>query len=297
MKILSFGSLNLDHTYQVPHFIRPGETLAASALKTCCGGKGLNQSIALARAGAHVYHAGAVGQGDGDILIKTLETSGVDCRFIYRLSCPTGHAIIQVNSDGQNCILLFGGANRQITKAQIDKTLSNFSAGDFLVLQNEISELDYLMDSAAKKQMTIVLNPSPMTPGLAKMPLSCVQYLILNEIEAKDLCGETAAEENYPELLLQRYPESRIVLTLGSRGCIYQDKCQRLAMPACNVKAVDTTAAGDTFTGFFIAGIAAGERVEQALTEATKAAAISVSRAGASPSIPDKDEVLTAQFS
>lgn len=296
MKILSFGSLNLDQVYQVPHFIRPGETMAAAELNTFCGGKGLNQSIALARAGAEVYHAGAVGKSDGAMLVDALECSGVDCKLVLRLPCPTGHAIIQVNAEGQNCILLFGGANQQITREQIDETLTHFAPGDMLVLQNEISQLGYLMEAAGKKGLTIVFNPSPMTPALLEMPLSYVSYFLLNEVEAKDICGEDVPEEQYPELLLKKYPESRVVLTLGSRGCIYQDKFQRLRVAAKKVTAVDTTAAGDTFSGFFIAGIAAGERVEQALEEATKAAAISVGRRGASVSIPTREEMLHAEF-
>lgn len=296
MKTLCFGSLNLDRVYQVPHFIRPGETMAAEELNTFCGGKGLNQSIALARAGAEVYHAGAVGQADGGMLVDALEASGVDCTLVRRLSCPTGHAIIQVNTEGQNCILLFGGANQEITRAQIDETLARFSPGDMLVLQNEISQLDYLMEAAGKKGMVIAFNPSPMTPELLKMPLSRVSWFLLNEVEARDLCGEEVPEEEYPERILQKYPDSRVVLTLGSRGCVYQDSRERLAVAAKKVKAVDTTAAGDTFTGFFLAGIAAGEPVAQALEEATVAAAISVSRKGASPSIPTREEMLHTRF-
>lgn len=270
--------------------------MAAGELNTFCGGKGLNQSIALARAGAQVYHAGAVGQADGGMLVDALEHSGVDCKLVRRLPCPTGHAIIQVNAQGENCILLFGGANQQITREQIDETLSFFAPGDILVLQNEISELGYLMEAAGKVGLTIVFNPSPMSPALLEMPLSYVRYFLLNEVEARDICGEEVPEEQYPQLLLKKYPESRVVLTLGSRGCIYQDKSRRLSVAAKKVKAVDTTAAGDTFSGFFIAGIAAGEPLEQALEEATKAAAISVSRKGASVSIPTREEVLRAEF-
>lgn len=295
MKILSFGSLNLDKVYSVNHFIRPAETMAAIELNEFSGGKGLNQSIALARAGAEVWHAGCVG-ADGTMLLNALQESGVDISLVRRLSCPTGHAIIQVNTEGQNCILLYGGANQQITPAQIDETLAQFAPGDMVVLQNEISNLSYLIEAAGKKGMVIVLNPSPMAPELLQMPLQYVSYFLLNEVEAKDLCGADVPEEEYPEKLMARYPGSRVVLTLGSRGCIYQDANTRIVHPACRVQAVDTTAAGDTFTGYFVAGIAAGESVEQALEEATKAAAISVSRRGAAPSIPLREEVLSAKF-
>lgn len=296
MKILSFGSLNLDQVYQVPHFLRPGETLAASRKDTFCGGKGLNQSIAMARAGVPVYHAGAVGALDGGILLSALTDSGVDCTYVQQLDCPTGHAIIQVDENGQNCILLFGGANQCITEQQVDETLACFEPGDILVLQNEISCLPYLMRAAGEKGMTIVFNPSPMTPELLTLPLEYVSYFLLNEVEARDLCGQTLQEEDYPRLLLEKFPNSRVVLTLGSKGCIYQDASQTIAVPAKKVTSVDTTAAGDTFTGFFIAAIASNTPVAQALEEATRASAIAVTRPGASPSIPTREEMLQAKL-
>lgn len=292
MKILSFGSLNLDKVYSVDHFVRAGETMSSAKLEEFCGGKGLNQSVAIARAGGDVYHAGCVGAADGGMLLDMLRSSGVDISLVRQLSCPSGHAIIQVNTEGQNCILLYGGANQQVSAAQIDETLAAFAAGDILVLQNEISNLSYLIEAAGKKGMTIVLNPSPMTADILEMPLQYVSYFLLNEVEAKDLCGEEAADEAYPDKLLARFPGSKIVLTLGSRGCIYRDADQQIFHPACKVQAVDTTAAGDTFTGFFVAAIAAGLDVQTALEQATKAAAISVGRKGAAPSIPTREEML-----
>ncbi len=292
MKILSFGSLNLDKVYSVDHFVRAGETMSSARLEEFCGGKGLNQSVAASRAGGEVYHAGCVGAADGGMLLDMLRSSGADISLVRQLSCPSGHAIIQVNSNGQNCILLYGGANQQVTKEQIDETLENFSAGDLLVLQNEISNLHYLIEAAGKKGMVIVLNPSPMTPEILSLPLHYVSYFLLNEVEAQDLCGEDVAEEDRPGKLLERYPGSKVVMTLGSRGCIYQDAQTRIHCPARRVEAVDTTAAGDTFTGFFVAAIAAGIDVATALDQATKAAAISVSRKGAAPSIPTREEML-----
>lgn len=292
MKILSFGSLNIDKVYRVAHFIRPAETMAANSLEEFCGGKGLNQSIALAKAGAEVWHAGCIGELDGAALVEALEQSGVNTSLVRKVVAPTGHAIIQVNDEGQNCILLFGGANQQISKEQVDDVLTHFAAGDMIVLQNEISQLDYIMERAAEKGMTIVFNPSPMTSALLELPLEYVSYFLLNEVEAKDLCGEEIAEKEYPSKLLELYPSSRIVMTLGSRGCIYQDQAVRIEQPAYAVAAVDTTAAGDTFTGYFVAAIAAGTAVHQALEEASKAAAIAVSRFGAASSIPTQEEVV-----
>lgn len=292
MKILSFGSLNVDKVYSVDHFVRDGETISSIRMEEFCGGKGLNQSLAAARAGGNVYHAGCVGAADGGMLLDVLSGSGVDISMVRQLSGPSGHAIIQVNKNGQNCILLHGGANQQITTGQIDETLALFQAGDMLVLQNEISNLHYLVEAAGKKGMTIVLNPSPMTDEILTLPLQYVSYFLLNEVEARDLCGEEIPEEECPAELLRRYPGSHVLMTLGSRGCIYQDAQQRISYPAYRVKAVDTTAAGDTFTGFFVAAIAAGSDVKTALEQATKAAAISVSRKGAAPSIPTREEML-----
>lgn len=292
MKILCFGSLNLDKVYSVDHFARAGETLLSARLESFCGGKGLNQSVALARAGGAVYHAGCVGAADGGMLLDMLRSSGVNITLVRQLECPSGHAIIQVNGDGQNCILLYGGANQQVTPSQIDDTLARFEAGDILVLQNEISSLPYLIEAAGKKGMIIVFNPSPITADILQMPLEYISYFLLNEVEARDLCGMDIPEEDYPDALLARFPDSRIVLTLGDRGCIYRDARQRISCPACRVQVVDTTAAGDTFTGFFVAAIAAGAEVKTALEQATRAAAISVGREGAAPSIPSREEML-----
>lgn len=296
MRILNFGSLNLDKVYTVSHFVRPGETLSAEKVETFCGGKGLNQSIALARAGAEVCHAGCVGAADGGMLLEQLQEDGVDISLIRRLpDAPTGHAVIQVDASGENCILLFGGANQAVTREQIDDALSRFAPGDLLLLQNEISGLEYLISAAAARGMVIALNPSPMTRELQKLPLEKVTYFILNEGEAADLCGGETKEEACLDAMLRRWPDSRIVLTLGARGSIYRDKESAVRQKSYPVQVTDTTAAGDTFTGFFLAGIAAGRPVSQTMDEAARAAAVAIRRKGAAPSIPRRDEVVSAQ--
>lgn len=293
MKILNFGSLNLDKVYAVPHFLRPGETLSAEKVETFCGGKGLNQSVALARAGGNVFHAGCVGASDGGMLLDCLRESGADVSLVRRLEdCPTGHTIIQVDASGENCILLFGGANRAVTRQQVDETLAHFAPGDLLVLQNETSELGYMITAAADKGMRIALNPSPMTAALTDLPLEKVTWFLLNEGEAGDLCGGETSADACLDMLLGRYPESRIVLTLGIKGSIYRDRERTVRQRAYPVQVVDTTAAGDTFTGFFLSGVAAGEPVEQAMEEAARAASIAISRQGAAPSVPTRAEVL-----
>lgn len=192
MKVLNFGSLNIDMVYAVDHFVRAGETLSSDRLVRFCGGKGLNQSVALARAGATVLHAGCIGR-DGGMLLDLLAASGADTRFVRQLDEASGHAIIQVDKKGQNCILLYGGANLQITEAFADpQVLAACDRGDVLLLQNEINLLPYIVEKAYGRGMEIALNPSPINDQLGKLPLEKIRYFILNEIEGRELTGEEA---------------------------------------------------------------------------------------------------------
>ncbi len=294
MKVLNFGSLNIDYTYQVDHFVRAGETMSSESLKVFSGGKGLNQSIALSKAGADVWHAGAVGRKDGDFLIEEMKLAGVNTEFIEHMDGQTGHAIIQKDPEGQNCILLYGGANQRITKEMVDWVLTHFEENDFLILQNEISEIGYIMEKAHEKGMKIVLNPSPMNAKILSYPLDYVDYFLLNEVEASDICGIGSTKD--PKILMdglvKRFPDAKIVLTLGGDGSVYRDADTILHQGIYKVPVVDTTAAGDTFTGYFIGGLQLGEDPKTALDHAAKASAIAVSRNGAAPSIPDRDELL-----
>ena len=292
MKILNFGSLNLDLVYQIPHFVRAGETLSTTGFSRNVGGKGLNQSVALAKAGAEVYHAGMVG-ADGEMLRTFLSENGVDVRFVRTIDQPSGHAVIQVVPEGNNCIFLYGGANQCITSEFIQEALEPFGEGDFLVLQNEINAIDEIINAASEKGMQIVLNPSPIADNLAKLPLDKVSWFILNEIEGAELSGETEPDKILDKLTAL-YPHAKIVLTLGGDGSIYTDGKVRIPQQVYKVNAVDTTAAGDTFTGFFFAGMAAGVEPAEALKRASKASSISVTRPGAAASIPLLDEVLEA---
>ena len=300
MKVLSFGSLNIDNTYTVPHFVSRGETLSSLDMKVFTGGKGLNQSVALARAGASVYHAGAIGN-DGLFLLDELKASGVNTdHVLVRDDIKTGHAIIQNNVDGDNCILLFGGANQSITREQADVVISQFAAGDYLVLQNEINELSYIMERADKQGMIIVLNPSPMNEKILSLPLDLVDIFMVNEVEGGQILGKELSDDfsgaDMAKALLARFPEARIVLTMGSRGSMYIDKEICVSQNIYKVKAVDTTAAGDTFTGYFIAGLIEGLPMKETMDRASRASAITVTRKGAAPSIPTKDEVEAREF-
>ena len=296
MRALCFGSLNIDYVYQVPHFVAGGETLAAGSLSRFSGGKGLNQSVALARAGLEVRHAGAVGR-DGLFLLEELRAAGVDTGHVEVLEdVSTGHAVIQRTPSGENCILLYGGANRRITRAQIDRVLADCGPGDALILQNEISRLPYLAERARERGMTVALNPSPMEEGLLPL-LPLADYLLLNEVEAAQLLAGLGrpvpeAEEPLAAALAEALPSTAVLLTLGSRGSLFTQGARLLRQAAVSVRAVDTTAAGDTYTGFFLAGVLGGREAEWAMRYAATAAAIAVTRPGAAPSIPSRQEVL-----
>jgi ribokinase len=291
MKVLNYGSLNIDYVYLVDHFVRAGETLDSQKLELFCGGKGLNQSIALKKSGIDVWHAGAVGENDSDMLIDLLDHTGVNTEYIRKKPGSSGHAIIQKAINGENCILLYGGANQNITKSEVDETLEHFSKGDFIILQNEISEIGYIMTKAHNKGMKIVFNPSPMNRNIATYPIHLVDYFMLNEVEGMELTRGSEANIQLINQLGEMFPNAKITLTLGENGSIYRDCDVLLNQPIYQVKAVDTTAAGDTFTGFFIGAIISGEATDKALDIASKASAITVTREGAGSSIPTRDEV------
>ncbi len=293
MKILSFGSCNIDYVYTVPHFVRSGETLNADRLNHFAGGKGLNQSIAIAKSGCKVWHAGCIGS-DGNFLKETLEKAGVDTHFLKTVDTPTGHTIIQVDSSGENSIILYGGANKCITKEFVDSVLENFEYGDILVLQNEINELGYIITSAYKIGMKIIFNPSPINENLKLLELDKIHTVILNEGEAKELTCTKTPEEAL-SYFKSRYPELHIVLTLGKRGCIYFSKNSGTVFcPAFSVKTVDTTCAGDTFSGYFVNLLTQKIKISRALKISSAASAIAVSRRGAAASIPTMREVMRA---
>lgn len=289
MKVLNMGSLNLDYVYSVAHMVREGETLAADRMEVYCGGKGLNQSIALARAGAEVFHAGLIGE-DGEILLKICRENGVDTRYIKRVPGKSGHTIIQVDRNARNCILLFGGSNRAFSRDYVEEVLKDFGAGDVLLLQNEINLLEEIVELADKKEMTIILNPSPMDDGLKKVDLSKISLFLVNEIEGTQLTGEEEVEKML-SIFRRKYPDAEIVLTLGEKGAVYQDKERRIIQKAYPVKAVDTTGAGDTFTGYFIAGLLKDTEISERMDVCARASAIAVSRKGAAASIPSAEEV------
>ena len=292
MKVLNMGSMNLDYVYSVDHIIQPGETEATGSRNIFLGGKGINQSCALAKAGVEVYHAGMIG-ADGQAFLDACKEYGIHSDYVRTVDGPSGHTIIQVDKNAQNSILLFGGANQRFTKEYIDEVLSNFEASDLLLLQNEINLLSYIVDSAYEKGMTIALNPSPFNEKMDTVDMSKISIFLLNEVEGFQITGCTEPDAIIEELL-NTYPHARVVLTLGKDGAMYADAQQRYTQPVFPVKAVDTTAAGDTFTGYFLAGLTEGMPIPETLEMSAKAASIAVSREGSVPSIPYRSEVFSA---
>ena len=251
MKVLNYGSLNYDYVYLVKHMVQLGETISSSGMETHFGGKGLNQSIALAKAGADVYHAGMVGE-DGDDLIAVCKKYGVHTDYITKQTGRSGHAIIQITPEGENCIILYSGSNGKNTEEKINEVLAGFEEGDLLLLQNEINLLDLLVEKAYDRKMKIVLNPSPMNEKLLNCDLNKISLFLLNEVEGEQLTKETEAERIL-ERMRELYPNAEVVLTLGKEGSIYAGPGMNCACDSFAVEAVDTTAAGDTFTGYYIA--------------------------------------------
>ncbi|QAT50040.1 ribokinase [Caproiciproducens sp. NJN-50] len=295
MKILCFGSMNFDHIYNVSGFVSPGETCSALSVENHCGGKGFNQAVAVARAGRKVCLAGCIGTDGAEFLEKCAEI-GVDSTYIRTLSVPTGSAVIQIDRRGENCILLFGGANQAVSRKMIDETLTHFGPGDVLIVQNEISNLSYLIGQADRAGLRIALNPSPMNEGITEKMLETASWLFVNEVEARQIARE-ATEKACLGQLQRICPRGTVVMTMGKNGvyCVqngeilYQD-----AFPS--VKPVDTTAAGDTFTGYFLAAALENNDTREALRIAAAASALSITKKGAFDSIPTMAEVAGTRF-
>lgn len=291
MKVMNFGSLNLDRKYGVEKFVAPGETKSVDSYFENSGGKGLNQSIACSRAGASVWHVGAVGR-DGSELLRCLEDEGVDSRYIKLKDTASGHAVIQVDHSGQNCIIIVSGANAKVEKEQMEEAAKALEKGDIALFQNEISNVAYGIEKAKEAGARVAFNPSPFNDKITEVDLRNVDYLIVNEVEGMKIADIEAPDaDTILQSIRKKYPNLKLVLTLGSKGAYFVDGEQRYFQEAFSVKAVDTTAAGDTFCGYFLSGILEGHEPERVLLEASAAAAIAVGKEGAACSIPKREEV------
>ena len=284
MKVFNFGSINVDMVYRVPHLVQPGETLASRSLETVLGGKGANQSVALARAGVSVHHIGRVGASD-QWAADQMAAAGVGMEAVVLIEGASGHAIIQVDDNGENSIILHGGANQSFDRNALEQQLASAESGDWLLMQNECNDIDVAFEIAQRRGLSIAFNPAPMADNVRQMPLEHCDVLIVNETEATDLAGTDDPDEALA-VLAARYPETRLVLTLGSKGALLQHMGKQFHESALAVKVVDTTGAGDTFVGYFLAGLIQGLDEAGALRRACRAAALAVTVSGATPSIP-----------
>ena len=283
MKILNFGSINKDFFYSVNDFVRPGETISSNGYDIKIGGKGLNQSVSISKAGVKVYHAGIINKEDTFIIDK-LKSWKINCDNILLSDNPTGHAIIQVNKKGENSIIIHGGANHDFNLKSIKSILSKFETGDILLLQNEINNIEEIIDRAHNKKMKIIFNPAPFNNDILKYDLNKINTLILNQSE-----GEGLSNEKIPDKILKvlnnNFKNTEIILTLGEKGSLYSYKDELIKIRAHDVKTVDTTGAGDTFIGYYVAGFASKMNKKDNLNRASEAAAITTIKLGGAESI------------
>ena len=290
-KLVNLGSLCIDNVYSVPNITAAGETVASLEYAVHAGGKGLNQSLAAARAGARVVHVGCVGP-DGGWLKQALSKSGVDVAALRETDSPSGHAVIQVNPSGENAIVISGGANRTLEDTDIDTAFSLCEPDDWLLLQNEINGMEAIFDLASDWGHRLALNLAPVDDRIGNYNLSAVDLLIVNEVEAQALSGESAVDDAFVALC-ERYPSCDVVVTLGRDGLRYGKGAERIAFGAFAVEAVDETGAGDAFVGYLMAALLEGQRMRDALIAGSAAGALAATRAGAASSIPDREAVAS----
>ncbi|MCE9662411.1 ribokinase [Halomonas sp. M5N1S17] len=288
----NFGSINLDHVYRVPHLVHPGETLASRAYRVGLGGKGANQSLAMALAGGQVSHWGRLGRQDAWARDRLADV-GVNVAHVSLVDEPSGHAIIQVDDVGENAIILFPGANHGFVPSELASLTASAQPGEWLLAQNECNALPELFASARERGLSIAFNPAPMTDDVVWLPLETCQLLFVNRVEAAGLVGLPESSDAQALLagLRQRLPDTETVLTLGGAGAWYQSGKAQCYQPALPVKPVDTTAAGDTFIGYFMTARQEGMTVADCLELAAHAAALCVQQSGAAESIPRRTDV------
>ncbi|MCF0237294.1 MAG: ribokinase [Sphaerochaetaceae bacterium] len=289
-KILVYGSVNIDSTFIVNHIVNEGETLSSTNHFVGAGGKGANQAVAIAKAlhkeNIKVYFGGKVGN-DGEWILSKLNGYGVNTSFVSNSPNGTGQAIIQLDKDGKNSIILFGGGNQEITKEEIIKVFEFFSAGDILVINGEVNNLSLMFEMALSKSMDVVVNPSPVSESVLSLPLEKAKILIVNEIEGAMLCNSfDSSLEELLNLLMKKYPNTEIVLTAGSRGSYFGYKKEVYYQDIVKVQVVDTVGAGDTFLGYFVGSRILGLSAVEAMKKASKASSITVTQKGAMDAIP-----------
>lgn len=294
MKILVFGSINIDKVYAVDHIVLPGETITSSSLKESAGGKGSNQAASLAKAGADVSIACKPGK-DGLWILDKLNSFGVKTDLSLSYDGPTGQAIIQLDNKGQNSIFLFPGGNSKITEEEIIEVLDKFNSGDWLVINAEIGHERFLIEEGYKRKMKVCFNPSPFYNYHLELPLDKTSLLIVNEIEGALLagCNEKANMEYIAKELMKKFPNTEVVLTAGKHGAyaVSPESKEIAYSPIFDLPPKDTTGAGDTFLGYYLHSRNNLRTPQEALNIASKASGIAVSRFGAMDAIPFAEEL------
>jgi ribokinase len=280
MAIYTLGSINIDHVYHVPHLARPGETLAATHYTKGLGGKGANQSVAASKSGGKVFHIGAIGP-DSAWVLDELHGYGVNTDNVQRINTPTGHAIIQVDPAAENSIILYAGANRQITDSHATRALASARPDDLLLVQNETSAQSATIRLAADMGLRVLYTPAPFELASLQQAIPYAHLLLMNAGEAAAMAGALGA-----------LPNCNVVITKGAEGAEWHSpKASPLFLPSFPVNPIDTTGAGDCFAGTIAAALDAGLSPEQALRRASAAAALQVTRAGAAAAMPTAAEV------
>lgn len=296
--VVVIGSLNMDLVVRAPRLPKGGETLAGHTFTTAPGGKGANQAVAAARLGARVAMIGCVGADPyGDFLTRSLLREGIDCQGVsVAAEVPTGIASILVDDQGQNAIVIVAGGNGELSAAHLQAQESVLDQAKLVIAQLEVP-LATVGDALARAHAlgkTVILNPAPATGPLPAEWYAHIDYLVPNESEASLLTGLPVENLDQAEAAARQLVAAgarQVLLTLGGQGLLQvnADSCRH--HPATPVKAVDTTAAGDTFLGGFAAGLAEGLSVDAAIALGQQAAAIAVTRPGAQPSIPTRQEL------
>lgn len=291
MRVLNYGSMGIEYLYHVDQLGSPYSVVTER--EENYEGRGLLQSIALSRAGAHIYMAGMVGDMDGMPIIDSCDKNYIDYRYIYKLKAISGHSIVQQDPEGNRSVMHVCGANMMQSRDRINYTLKDFGPEDFLLLQNEINLLDVLIEKGAERGMKIVLNPAPYTDAIAKCDLSKVNYFIMNLEDAQKLTGQETPEE-IMAYMKETYPQSVTVLRRGADGLDYQGPeglfHQRGYYPK---QIVDPRSAENTFVAYFIEGLIQNQSMERRLEVIARAEAFTVSHKGESQSIPSAVEVMT----
>ena len=298
MSVLVFGSLNLDLVTYADKLPAIGETIVGEKLLKFPGGKGLNQAIAARRAGSEVLMVGSIGNdADGDYLFDILKSENIDPKFITKTSEQTGIAVIEVSKSAENRIIIIAGANSKTRFSNEVLTSSPSVTVSLAQLETPIAEVaKFIHESKAAGKITI-LNPAPIQK-LDQQLLQDTDYLIANETEASFLIGSAVEHLSKDEAVtiarqLQKNGSKKVIITLGEQGSVYLDQEKELFTPAYKVKAVDTTAAGDAFCGAFATAISENKPVEYALKFASAAGALAATKAGAVPSLPSQQEILS----